>query len=117
MKKPMYAIYDTASAVYMQPWTALTDPQAQREFGDILQMQDHPIAKHPEHYFLCRIGTWNDATGKLEDEMNNTILTGLEATALLNQTAQQLGNGQEPIVDHEQGTKIISEFMKDQDNA
>ncbi len=84
MKSPMFSIYDTASAVYMKPWPAMTNAQAQREFGDILQMEEHPIAKHPEHYFLCRIGTWNDATGKVEDEMNETILTGLEAIALLN---------------------------------
>ncbi len=105
MKTNLYAIYDTAAAMYMKPWGALTDPQAQREFGDILEMKDHPIAKHPEHYFLCRIGTWNDATAKIEDTPNETILTGLEGIAQLNQNAQTMGNGSEPVT--------MEQFRKD----
>ncbi len=97
MKTNLYAIYDTAAAVYMKPWGALTHLQAQREFGDILELKDHPIAQHPEHYYLCCVGSWNDATAKIENLATETILTGLEAIAQKNQYAQQLGNGAEPI--------------------
>ncbi len=90
MKTKLYAIYDTAAAVYMKPWTCLTDAQAQREFSDILNMKDHPIAQHPEHYFLCLVGTWNDATATLEDIQTKTVITGLEALAILNETANKV---------------------------
>ncbi len=89
MKTTLYAIYDTAAAVYMKPWTCLTDAQAQREFGDILDMKDHPIAQHPEHYFLCRVGTWNDATAAIENLPTETIITGLEALAMKNEDPSQ----------------------------
>ncbi len=84
MKTNAYAIYDTAIAAYKPPFFLQSDKQAQREFGDIFD-SDNPISKHPEHYFLCRIGTYNDQTSKLEDESPETILTGLEAIAQKNQ--------------------------------
>lgn len=87
MKTPMYSIYDTASGVYTKPWQALTDAQAMREFSDIVAMPDSAIGKHPEHYYLCRIGDFNDATAELTQQENETLLTGLETLALITQQA------------------------------
>ncbi len=81
MKTNLYSIYDTASGVYAKPWQGLTDEQAMREFKDIVKLKDSAIGAHPEDYFLCRIGAFNDNTGKIENDDNETLLTGLEAVA------------------------------------
>ncbi len=87
MKVNIYAIYDTAAAVYMKIWTSLTDAQAMREFTDIFDIKDHTIAHHPEDYYLCRLGTFNDNNGTLDPEPVETLLTGLEAVAASNNQA------------------------------
>ena len=62
----VFAVYDSASAVYDRPWVARSEGEAVRSFGDIAQDADHPIGKHPEHYKLYRLGTYDDNTGVLD---------------------------------------------------
>ncbi len=85
MKLNLYTIYDTAAAYYKNPWCAQTDEQAMREFTDIFD-GDNPIARHPEHYYLQYLGTFNTDTGKIiQDQARvKTLLTGLEALAIKN---------------------------------
>ncbi len=86
MKLNLYTIYDTCAAFYKPPFALQTDEQAMREFTDIFD-GDNPIAKHPEHYFLMYLGTWNNDTGKIIQNQAEvkTLLTGLEALAIKNQ--------------------------------
>ncbi len=81
MKLNTYSIFDTASGLYSRPFFTQSDGEAIRSFGDIANDTDHPIGKHPEHYTLLRVGIFDDATAKLTDEMNSSLLTGLEAVA------------------------------------
>ncbi len=84
MKLNLYTIYDTAAAFYKDPFALQTDEQAKREFGDIFD-GDNPISKHPEHYYLVKLGTFNNANGEIEQTPGKpTLLTGLEALALKN---------------------------------
>ncbi len=84
MKLKLYTIYDTAAAYYKNPWCAQTDEQAMREFGDIFD-GDNPIATHPEHYYLVKLGTFDNTNGDLTSTPGKpTLLTGLEALALKN---------------------------------
>ncbi len=85
MKLNLYTIYDTCAAYYKNPWCANTDEQAMREFADIFD-GDNPIAKHPEHYYLLRLGTFNNDTAKIIQDHGRvkTLLTGLEALAAKN---------------------------------
>jgi hypothetical protein len=62
----VFAVYDSASAVYDRPWVARSEGEAVRSFGDIACDADHPIGKHPEHYKLYRLGTYDDNTGLLD---------------------------------------------------
>ncbi len=84
MNRNLYTIYDTAAAYYKDPFACLTDEQAKREFSDIFN-GDNPIARHPEHYYLVKIGTFNNANGDITQTAGKpTLLTGLEALALRN---------------------------------
>ncbi len=94
MKLNIYAIYDTAAAVYMKFWPALTDAVAMRQFTDLAEKQDNDVGHHPEHFYLCRVGSWNDHDAKLQPETPETLLTGLEAQALNIQQCN-LNNGEE----------------------
>lgn len=68
MKYFVYAVYDSCSAVYDRPFVMPADGAAVRSFADIACDADHPIGKHPEHYSLHRIGTYDDNTGVIEPE-------------------------------------------------
>ncbi len=84
MNLNLYTIYDTAAAYYKNPFVAQTDEQAKREFGDIFD-GENPIAMHPEHYYLVKLGTFNNSNGDIKQtEGKPTLLTGLEALALKN---------------------------------
>ncbi len=80
MNLNLYTIYDTAAAYYKNPWCANTDEQAMREFADIFD-GDNPIARHPEHYFLIKLGSFNNESAKIIQQNTETLLTGLEALA------------------------------------
>ncbi len=81
MKLNIYAIYDTASALYLRPIFAQSDGQALRSFQDASVNAESEIGKHPEDYTLVRIGMWDDTTAKLTDEQNASLATGLECVA------------------------------------
>ncbi len=82
MKTQIYAIYDTASAVYQRPMFARADGEIMREFQNICVDKEHPCGQHPEDYSLFRLGIFDDQTGKVTDEKNECLATGLEMIAL-----------------------------------
>ncbi len=84
MKLNLYTIYDTAAACYKNPFALQTDEQAKREFGDIFD-GDNPISTHPEHYYLVKLGSFDNSNGDITSTPGKpTLLTGLEALALKN---------------------------------
>jgi len=89
MKVQCYAIFDTCSGIYEKPFFSTTDDLVKREFQDVATTKDHPIAKHPEHYSLWRLGNFDNLTGDLGDESNECLWTAIEA---ISQT--QMMNGQ-----------------------
>jgi len=78
MKVQCYAIFDQASGIYERPFFSATDQLVKREFQDVATTGDHPIAKHPEHYSLWRLGIFDNNNGKLTDETNECLCTALE---------------------------------------
>jgi len=79
MKVQCYAIFDTCSGIYEKPFFSTADALVKREFQDIAMSADHPIAKHPEHYSLWRLGIFNNETGDLADEANECLWNAIEA--------------------------------------
>ena len=84
MKKQIYAIYDTAASIYT-PTFAEADGIVTREFSDLCNNPESPYGQHPEDYSIFRLGLFDDQTGKLDDEINTFLATGLELVSLKKQ--------------------------------
>ncbi len=82
MKLQLYAIFDTASGIYDKMVFARADGEVTREFQDLVTKADHPYAQHPEDYTLFRLASYDNLTGKITDEANECLATGLELVAL-----------------------------------
>lgn len=61
----LFTIYDGAALAFMRPFVAQSDGSAIREFSDIVNSDDHPVALHPEDYALFSLGTFDEGTGEL----------------------------------------------------
>ncbi len=97
MKTQIYAIFDTASATYQRPMFSRADGEIMREFQNICTDKEHPCGQHPEDYSLFRLGNFNDQTGKVTNENNECLSTGLEMLALSrNKMAEVADNFHEP---------------------
>lgn len=62
----VFCVHDSCSKVYDRPFCSRSEEEAVRSFGDIAGDADHPIGKHPEHFSLFRLGSYDDSSGKLE---------------------------------------------------
>ncbi len=79
MKTHLYAIYDTAAAYYMNPWTSMTDASAMREFEIMVNKGDNQISENPQDFTLFSLGDWTNHTGVIIPTAPIKVLTGLEA--------------------------------------
>ncbi len=79
MKVQIYAIFDTCSGIYEKPFFHTADDAVKREFQDIATSADHPISKHPEHYSVWRLGSFDNLTAKITDEQNECLWQAVEA--------------------------------------
>ncbi len=86
MKLNSYSIYDTASGLYSRPFFTPSDAEAIRSFSDIVQDAEHPIGRHPEDYTLFRLGRFDDTTGAIDNEVNESLCTALERLAATRKT-------------------------------
>ncbi len=93
MKTQLYAVYDTATGVYQKPFFGQADGEVKRSFQDIALDVDSPIGKHPEDYTLYRLGNFDDNTGKLTNEENESLATALETIALSGQNSKDYAAG------------------------
>lgn len=85
MKTKIYSIFDTASGIYLRPTFARADGEIMREFSNLCADPNHAIGQHPEDYSLFRLGNFDDQGGKIQNEDNECLATGLEMVALANQ--------------------------------
>lgn len=81
MKHNTYSIFDQASGLYSHPSYEQSDRTAMRTFGNIAANAEHPIGQHPEDYTLFRVGMFDDNTGELKNEVNESLCTALECLA------------------------------------
>ena len=81
MRFNFYTVFDVCSGVYDRPFPCHSDMEAKRLFSDIAVDAEHPIGKHPEHFTLFRIGTYENTTGELVGEPAASVCTALECVA------------------------------------
>ncbi len=91
MKQQIYAVFDTCGGIYDSPHFGNSDDLVRRQFQDIATGTDNPIAKHPEHYSLWRLGSWDNNTGKINDESNECLWQAVEAISQ-SQSVANLGD-------------------------
>lgn len=65
MKQLMFAVFDQAAGLYLQPFFAQTVEVALRRFRQTVNAvhEDNPIANFPEDYTLFHIGEFDQETG------------------------------------------------------
>jgi phosphatidylethanolamine-binding protein (PEBP) family uncharacterized protein len=68
MKLNVYAIYDSAAQAFDRPFFMHNDGLAVRAFSDAVNDEKSNIHRHPEHYSVYKIGTFDDKTAQLEKE-------------------------------------------------
>ncbi len=90
MKVQCYAIFDQCSGIYEKPFFSTADDLVRREFYDVAITEKHPIAKHPEHYSLWRLGSFNNENGKIIEEDKECLCTAIEIIS----QAQQVDENQ-----------------------
>lgn len=78
MRLNAYTIFDSATGAYSRPFFSTADGDATRNFSDIANDPEHPIGKHPEHYSLYRVGTFDDQTGQFSPEPNTHLANAHE---------------------------------------
>ncbi len=88
MKVQCYAIFDTCSGIYEKPFFSTADDLVKREFQDVAIAADSPVGKHPEHYSLWRLATFDNNNGKMLDEQNECLWTAIEAIAQAQDVSQ-----------------------------
>lgn len=73
MLMQIFAIYDSKAEVYNKPFYELTIASAIRAFSDAANDTQTAFAKHPADYTLFHIGTFDDATAKIDlnESFNN----------------------------------------------
>lgn len=62
----MFSVYDSAVEAYARPFIARSVGEAMRHFTDDRWNPESPLYKHPEHYSLWQIATFQDADAHLE---------------------------------------------------
>lgn len=59
----VYSIFDAAVGTFARPFFMANNGQAMRAFDDEVNNVDSTINKHPEHFSLYLLGTYDDKTG------------------------------------------------------
>lgn len=74
MKHKVFAIFDSAAAAFLPPWTCPTEAMALRHLMDLQKAEpNHAFVRHAEHYTLFELGTLDDATGVLSDVKQEAV--------------------------------------------
>lgn len=80
--KFVFQVYDSAAEAYMTPIYRDAKGLAIREFADAALDPQTMISKHPEHFTLFYVGTWDPFTGDFTPEEAKVALgTALEFVA------------------------------------
>ncbi|QXP08015.1 MAG: nonstructural protein [Arizlama microvirus] len=63
MQQQTYSIYDSALEAYTHPFNSAGKGTAFRTFQDLVNNRETPFHKHPEHYSLFHLASFDDMTG------------------------------------------------------
>jgi len=84
----VYAIYDQATEMFMQPMFQPTEQAMLRLFMRIVLDRETEISQHPKHFTLFRIGEYDNNSGALKAD-KRAIITAVEMQAIAYRDASQ----------------------------
>lgn len=77
--KNMYALFDSAASMYLDPFLVQLDAQAIRAFDALIQTPGSDPSLFPQDFSLYKIGSYEPITGRLTAlEMPLQIITATE---------------------------------------
>ncbi len=96
----LYTFFDHAVEIYMRPFIARAHGEAIREFSNLVNHAEHPIAAHPDHYTLFFIGEFDEQRGKVVPSVPHSLGNGVEF----------LEAGPRSILDERRGNELAAEL-------
>lgn len=65
MARKLFSVYDSKSESYTQPWTALQNGEALRQFEQAANDESTKVGKWPEDHSLFELGTFDERTAEI----------------------------------------------------
>lgn len=90
MKLIAFSVFDSKAAIFGQPFFAMNEGSAIRDFGDGVNdssSKNNMWHNHPEDFSLFRIGVFENLTGEFKSEIPKNLITA---------SALNMKNGSEP---------------------
>lgn len=81
-----YSLFDTKALIFSPPFFMSADALAIRAVQDLAADLTTSVGRHPNDFVLHRVGTFNDATGRLDPELPENL--GVAASFLVNDHRQ-----------------------------
>lgn len=75
MKVGVYAVYDSAPEVFLNPVYCRSDEEAARAFSDQVLHPESNFGKNPEFFTLFKIGNFDDSTGTIDGHGKITVIS------------------------------------------
>lgn len=69
MMQNIYTVRDSKAEAFLTPWFMANDQMAIRTFATSVNDQNHMFHHNPEDFTLVRLGTYDDASGVIEPEI------------------------------------------------
>lgn len=67
MNLEIFAVFDSAAAAFLPPWTVPTRAMALRALSELPESQPaHEFVRHAEHYTLFQVGTFDATSGVIK---------------------------------------------------
>jgi len=93
MVRKVFAVYDSKSQLYGQPFFVRTIQEALRSWSDICNDPETTFYKHPGDYTLFHLGEFNEETGRMEN-LETPYTLGLAQEQLRQKTVSPLKNSE-----------------------
>lgn len=93
-----YSIYDIKSAVYQNPFWALTHGSATRIVQDAANDVNTSLARHPADYILYCVGSFDPASGILSPLEHREHVVDVAALIHLHKPQMPLFNDHEHVI-------------------
>lgn len=76
----LFSIFDEKAGAFAHPLTFRSKGEAIRAFTDAVNAPDSPFFKHPNDFYMYKLGEYDDNSGVVQP-MKEPVITGAECRA------------------------------------